>query len=101
VPLDRTIEHTGVVAPKRVPRLEPPPTANDPYSGVLNGGGTFAVRVVAIEQLPALVEAARRGRGVFLDTSYMQDADRPILKRLDQHFRSVPRAQGLYQLEPL
>jgi 4-amino-4-deoxy-L-arabinose transferase-like glycosyltransferase len=101
VPLDRTIDHTGVIAPKRVPRLEPPPTADDPFSGILNGGGIFAVRVVAVEQLPALVEAARRGRGVFLDTSSMQDADLPILKLLDQHFRSVLRAQGLYQLEPL
>jgi hypothetical protein len=101
VPLDRTVDHTGVVAPKRVPRIEPPPTADDPYSGLLNGGGRFAVPVVAVEQLPALVEAARHGRGVFLDTSYMQDADRPSLKLLDEHFRSVPRAQGLYQLEPL
>ncbi len=101
VPLDRTIDHAGVIAPKRVPRLEPPPTANDPYSGILNGGGTFAVRVVAVEQLPALVEAARHGRGVFLDTSCMRNADRPSLELLDQYFRSVPRGQGLYQLEPL
>jgi Dolichyl-phosphate-mannose-protein mannosyltransferase len=101
VPLDRTIDHTGVIAPKRVPRLEPPPTANDPFSGMLNGGGTFAVRVVAVEQLPVLVEAARHGRAVFLDTSCMRNADRPILELLDRYFRSVPREQGLYQLEPL
>jgi uracil phosphoribosyltransferase len=68
----------------------------------MRAGAKDAVTFVASEQVDALVTAARGGKAVFLDATFLTgQSDAAAVNRLRERFSLTQRARNLYELQPL
>jgi hypothetical protein len=105
VPVSRTVEYASkVLVPRRIDDPQPRPVnwRDGRAVGLLRAGAKDAVAFVASEQSEALVAAARGGKPVFLDATFLAgQSDVAALHRLRERFSLTQRARNLYELEPL
>jgi len=80
VPLSREVEYTRAVTSTR---------------------NHYIIQFVATEQIDELVDEARKGRRIFLDTSAVNEEDSQAFNLVNSHFRLSRTAPALYELAPL
>lgn len=103
LPLSRGIEYADkLLTPVRIPRPDPPPAhwTDHHCAGLAAGGAREAVPWVALEQLDRLVEIARAGAPVYLETATLTAADKGAVDLLRQRFDFTSRSEYLTQLVP-
>ena len=105
VPVSRTVEYASkLLVPRRIDDPQPRPAdwRDGRALGLMRAGAKDAVPFVASEQTDALVAAARGGKPVFLDATFLAGrSDAAAVDRLRERFSFTQRARNLYELQPL
>ena len=93
VPLSREVEYTRALF---VPQSGA--TKDQPIS---TGGARrrYIIQFVATEQIDELVNEARQGRRIFLDTTALEEDDSEAFRLVNSRFRMTRKAPALYELE--
>ena len=105
VPVSRTVEYASkLLVPRRIDDPQPRPVdwRDGRALGLMRAGAQDAVTFVASEQIDALVAAARGGKPVFLDATFLAgQSDAAAVHRLRERFSFTQRARNLYELQLL
>jgi 4-amino-4-deoxy-L-arabinose transferase-like glycosyltransferase len=104
VPISRRVEYASkVLVPKNIEQPNPPPAdwRDGGTSALLDAGARRAVSFVASEQIDSLAAEAAQGTPIYLDVTFTDSADAPVLTQLRHRFTPVQRALHLFELRPL
>ena len=102
VPISRYVEYASKLLVRQRVDLPNPSRLdwrNSRLGALLRGGAVEAVKFVASEQLDSLVAQAASGTPIFLDSTFVGEADAGVLNQLQQRFKFVQRAPFLYELQ--
>jgi len=93
VPLSREVEYTRALF---VPQSS---AAKDQPISTGGARRRYIIQFVATEQIDLLVNKARQGRRIFLDTTALEEDDSEAFKLVNSRFRLTRKAPALYELE--
>jgi hypothetical protein len=93
VPLSREVEYTRALF---VPQSS---AAKDQPISTGGARRRYIIQFVATEQIDELVNEARQGRRIFLDTTALEEDDSEAFRLVNSRFRITRKAPALYELE--
>ncbi|MDD4872635.1 MAG: hypothetical protein PHR77_18955 [Kiritimatiellae bacterium] len=101
IPLTRNVEYASkFICPEKVKNPTPPPLSPTDHrcKGLLKGKVHDVIPFTASEGIPFLIEEAKKGTPIFLETSLIFASDAQVIANLQANFDVISRSDYVYQL---